>query len=292
MNRLSVFGVFLVSLFTSACVTMKTHKGVVADLQQTLSNLAATEADLGATQQKLDVTEKLRSEATIAQERCMGALGASSKEARERGEKLLAVEQEIGKLNQNREGLEAHIAQLSGNLKQLEEIKREADAQSKSYKRLVEQMRALIDTKQLDVKFRKGRIVVSLANDVLFSSGGTEIKDTSTLIVLAAAIREMNDRTFQVVGHTDTTPIRTQRFPSNWELATQRATEVVKLLVREGVNPGNVVASGAGEYDPIADNKDVEGRHANRRVEIWLMPKFAPIQELVSGDAPPATARE
>ena len=91
---------------------------------------------------------------------------------------------------------------------------------------------------------------------------------------LAMALAQFQDRKFQVVGHSDATPIHTARFPSNWELSTQRAIEVVKLLVEEGVPPEIISAAGSAEFDPLIDSDLPEDMAMNRRVEVVFVPKI------------------
>jgi len=76
----------------------------------------------------------------------------------------------------------------------------------------------------------------------------------------------------QIEGHTDNTPIHNLQFPSNWELSTSRATEIVRLLiVREGFAPDRLSAAGYAEYHPVATNRTTEGRGMNRRVDIVVL---------------------
>ncbi len=76
----------------------------------------------------------------------------------------------------------------------------------------------------------------------------------------------------RVEGHTDDLPINNERFPSNWELSTARATTVIKQLVEEyGLDPRQFSAAGYGEYRPLAPNDSMENRALNRRVDIVLL---------------------
>lgn len=72
----------------------------------------------------------------------------------------------------------------------------------------------------------------------------------------------------RIEGHTDNTPINTARFPSNWELSADRACEVVRFLITQGINPSLVSAVGFAEFRPVATNDTAEGRAENRRVEV------------------------
>ena len=116
--------------------------------------------------------------------------------------------------------------------------------------------------------------------DVLFDTGRTELKPAgkAALKAIAEVIRIMPERQFQVAGHTDNVPIRTERFPSNWELSTGRALRVVHFLIGEGAEPSSLSAAGYSEIDPVASNDTPEGRRRNRRTEITLQPN---IDELV-----------
>jgi chemotaxis protein MotB len=123
-------------------------------------------------------------------------------------------------------------------------------------------------------------MVLQLSNDVLFDTGRTELKPAgqAALEAIAAVLATMPNRHFQVAGHTDNVPIRTDRFPSNWELSSGRALRVVHYLIDKGVAPEWISAAGYGEMDPLADNATADGRKRNRRTEITLQPN---IDELV-----------
>jgi chemotaxis protein MotB len=126
------------------------------------------------------------------------------------------------------------------------------------------------------LKVRNGRMVVQMQSDVLFASGSAQLKPDAKAAIteIANTIKSLPDRRFQVVGHSDSTPIFTARFPSNWELSSQRAIEVVKLMVEAGVPSEMISGAGSGEFDPIAKNDTPENKSQNRRVEIVFMPKI------------------
>ena len=128
-----------------------------------------------------------------------------------------------------------------------------------------------------------------LENDVLFEPGKSTVKGAGKRVLRAVGekLAGMDDLELQVAGHTDDTPIHTERFPSNWELSTARAVEVVRLLVEHGVEPARLSAAGYGEHRPAAPNDGDEGREKNRRIEIGLVPDLAPVLE-----TPPAEAED
>jgi chemotaxis protein MotB len=96
------------------------------------------------------------------------------------------------------------------------------------------------------------------------------------------------DYRLQIEGHTDDAPIHNSEFPSNWELSTSRATEIVRLLiVRDGFSPDRLSAAGYAEYHPVATNRTAEGRGMNRRVDIVIL-GHAPTEPSLAQAATPA----
>jgi hypothetical protein len=92
-----------------------------------------------------------------------------------------------------------------------------------------------------------------------------------------AAMLSQHDYRLRIEGHTDNAPIHTAQFPSNWELSTSRATEIVRLLiVRNGFGPDRLSAAGYAEYRPVATNLTAEGRGMNRRVDIIILGQALP----------------
>lgn len=122
------------------------------------------------------------------------------------------------------------------------------------------------------LKGEKGAII-RLNDKMLFGEGSAIIKPDvlSTLDNIATELKTINN--FIIIeGHTDSTPINTQQFPSNWELSTARATNIINYLVKkDGLSPKKLSAVGYGEYMPIAPNTSYEGKTQNRRVDIIIL---------------------
>ena len=117
---------------------------------------------------------------------------------------------------------------------------------------------------QSEVLFRKG-------SDQLESEGQKQIQQLAgTLKAITVKIPKNIDWILRVDGHTDQIPIRTTRFPSNWELSTARAISVVKFLVQRGISPTNLAATGFGEFQPIDPRDTEEAYIRNRRIELKL----------------------
>ena len=115
-------------------------------------------------------------------------------------------------------------------------------------------------------------LVVSLAEAGFFEAGEAGINaEALTLIdALAGALRD-SDKPLRIEGHTDSTPIATARFPSNWELSAARAAAVLARLIDRGIAPERLSAAGFAGFHPVADNSFPEGRAQNRRVDLVIL---------------------
>jgi chemotaxis protein MotB len=128
-----------------------------------------------------------------------------------------------------------------------------------------------------DVRIVGDRFVFQ--SEVLFSSGSAEIepRGRDELAKLAGALKEIIGRiptelpwVLQVDGHTDRIPIRTSRFPSNWELSTARAIAVAEYLISQGIPPDRLAARGFAEFQPLDPGEGLDSYRRNRRIEIKL----------------------
>ena len=116
-------------------------------------------------------------------------------------------------------------------------------------------------------------ILITLEGQLLFDFGKADLHPHSHPLMgnIAAVIRD-GRYPIQIEGHTDNVPIQTRRYPSNWELSTARAVQVLRHFVeREGLAPHRFSAVGYGDARPRFDNTTAEGRTMNRRVEIILV---------------------
>ncbi len=112
-------------------------------------------------------------------------------------------------------------------------------------------------------------IVISLSDMLLFEKGGTTLSPKGMEILeKVASVLSTLAYHVKVKGHTDSSPIRSSCYPSNWELSSARASTVVRLLVASGVSPRYISAVGYAHYAPVATNDTPQGRSRNRRVEI------------------------
>lgn len=142
--------------------------------------------------------------------------------------------------------------------------------------------------KGLSIKQRNGKVYISMENKLLFKSGkwNIELQGKQALMRLSKVLEENPDISILIEGHTDNIPFTSKgAMESNWDLSTKRATAVVKILLENNnILPQNLTAAGKSEFVPIASNTTIEGRAANRRIEIILSPSLDKIIELISSE--------
>ena len=130
----------------------------------------------------------------------------------------------------------------------------------------------------INIKVDKGVVYVDISDKLLFKTGSYEITDRANEVLgkVAMVLKNQPDLEFMVEGHTDGVPFNGSGIISdNWDLSAMRATTVVRLLQKKhGLDPARMVAAGRGEYRPVADNATKEGRAANRRTRIVVLPQL------------------
>lgn len=224
---------------------------------------------------------RARLEEGIAELKAMG-VNVQSLEERLNNESL-AGEQLKADLNQT----QLALVEYRKRAEQLEKIRERFEA-----------LRSKLDaftTLGLKVSVRHNRMVISLPGDVLFDSGKDVLKSGAddVLLKVAAIIRKdphLLAKHYQVAGHSDNEPVTNPKYGDNWGLSAIRARSVLLFLAtpNEGKKPGggldikNLHIGGYGDSDPLQSNDTEEGRNANRRVELVIIPDVEEMLDLRS----------
>lgn len=194
--------------------------------------------------------------------------------------------EELGENVQKLIGEQGVLASDLAATKEREDRLRKEQAAQKErlakYRQVIEKFQKLVSSGKLKIRIVRGRMVVELASNILFPTGKASLSDEgkAALAELAGILQTIDARDFQVAGHTDNVPIKSNQFPSNWELSTARSVAVVKFLQERGVKPTNLSAAGYAEYMPAAKNDTEAGKTQNRRIEIILMPNLDELPDL------------
>jgi chemotaxis protein MotB len=195
------------------------------------------------------------------------------------------LKEKIGQLNQEllriNDELKERNVELIANLRAVEKYKKELE-EHKKYINDLEGIKSDLEKTVgvLETKIEDGRLKVSFKGDILFDSGKHRLRSEGEELlekVYPILSKSIDKNDIFIGGHTDNVPIRDDakdKYRSNWELSTYRAIEVVRYLVGKGLPPKNLTAAGYGEFKPIADNSSEAGKAKNRRVELFLIPRF------------------
>jgi len=211
--------------------------------------------------------DKLRSAADIARlEQILSERSASAGAA-------------MSEMRQNIDRLEDEKRELTARLEK-EQLARQARlAEMKStYDQLVEKMESEIERGEITISELQGQLTVNMVERILFDSGEADIKKAGLQVLARVGdiLKEVADKEIRVEGHTDNVPISPrlkEKFASNWELSTARATNVVHFLQQhKGISGSRLSVCGYGPYRPVASNQSADGRAQNRRIQIVLVP--------------------
>jgi chemotaxis protein MotB len=139
--------------------------------------------------------------------------------------------------------------------------------------RLFEKVRSLsgkYDLSQITIRKTRNGVAMMLSENLLFDSGDARLTlEAQPLIKRLGHVIQEIAIPVEIQGHTDSRPIHTNAFPSNWELSTARAVNVLRFLVHsQGIDPNRISAVGFAEFQPLVPNNTVDNRAANRRVEV------------------------
>lgn len=166
-------------------------------------------------------------------------------------------------------------AQDLADFERLQQEKREMEALQAVLSSLLKEIdqRIIIDIDERGV-------VLRFEDSVLFDKGKADLKPNAKIVLdKVGNILSPLDNHIRIEGHTDNLPINTIMFPSNWELSTSRATNVLRYLLEHGLDPQKLSAVGYGEYHPLVENINEENRQKNRRVDIVILRESLAPQE-------------
>jgi chemotaxis protein MotB len=210
-------------------------------------------------------------------------------------EQMEALRQDHEELDRDVRRLRDAERELSENLalrdQELASRSQEVDRLRSTYDGLVSDLESEVAAGQIAIQQLRDGLRLDVKEDVLFASGSAVVNahGKDVLGKVADRIKSVPHR-IEVGGHTDDVPIRTARFPSNWELASARATGVVRILERQGVDATRLSAVSFAEFAPVAENETPQGRARNRRIEITLKP--VDVETAAAAAAPPAQAAD
>jgi len=275
-NNLWVFAVLAMGL--SACVSTSTYKKEQARAGSLEQQLASLRNDINQLEQQKSALDQNLKATQTERDQLNAALQARKDELAKR----------VADLSSQNEG-------LARQLRETEQAKEAEIARLKSTQdQLMNSLQAEIAAGEIAVTQLKGKLTVQLVDKILFDSGRADIKTTGQQVLsrIGDILKKVQDKDIRIEGHTDNVPIGgalAQRYPSNWELSTARATVVVRFLQEKaGIDPKRLIAAGYGEQRPVSPNDSDVNRAANRRIEIALVAPEAASAPMPAAPAAPS----
>ncbi len=265
--------------------------GTVDGLQQEMTRLRQDRDDLIARLRNQE--EKLHG-AEVAVEIAREENGHLRSDLDYQARRLDAAQRELSRVEREYAAKEARLELLTQSKMELSEelnqerarLAQERATKQEEMRRLTETQQELshalrkeIETGEIRIQQVRDRLTINMVDRVLFHSGRAVIKPAGLEVLqrVSEILREIKDKQIRIEGHTDAVPIGPRiidRFPTNWELSTARATSVVRYLIDQGkVDEANLSAVGYAYNRPVANNETPEGRAQNRRIEIVLYPR-------------------
>lgn len=198
----------------------------------------------------------------------------------ERGAENQKLTSELGKLRSAEADLKQKNAELQDELQKAIAEKKAALAElEKARGELSSDLESEIEAGDVHIEKREGRLVVGVADEILFATGEAEVSEKGKKLLdqIAGTLSRLKDHIIQVGGHTDDAPIVSpevqKKYPSNWELSAARATNVVRYLQSTGIAGNRLVAAGFAQFRPNMKGTSEAARKKNRRIEIMLLPE-------------------
>ncbi len=134
-----------------------------------------------------------------------------------------------------------------------------------------------MDDKDINIKVDKGVVFIDISDKLLFKSGSYEVTDKANEVLgkVAKVLKNQPNMDFMVEGHTDNVPFKKGDLIDNWDLSVKRSTTIVRLLqTKYGLDPASIIAAGRSEYQPVTSNSSADGKAANRRTRIVILPQL------------------
>ena len=287
MNICTVTRVVICAALVTGCVSSGTHEKTLAELAEARKTLESSKKQAAA---EADRLQKQLAEVNARVAELMNGTTTAQEEIAKLQKRAGELETETTRANDLVKQLSERDQDLNERLKaeaadkarlEQERAAKEAEIQrlTRTHEELTKSLEAEIAKGDIKIKQVRDRLTINMVDRVLFDSGQSRVKPSGLKVLkqVSDILKNVTDKQIRIEGHTDNVPIGVklkERFQTNWELSTARATSVVRYLIEEGgVDRANLLAVGYADTKPIASNDTEEGRTANRRIEIALYPK-------------------
>jgi chemotaxis protein MotB len=266
----------LLSAQTVSANTQGQIAGLEADKTKLSNDLLSAQTVSANTQRDLDRTTVDLNQALAAQKKNEEDLRTLQAKANDLEQRLQAEKATVTRLQQGGEALAAEKERLE---KERAAKAAEVERLTRTQQELSKSLQAEIERGDITIKQVRDRLTINMVEKVLFNSGQAQVKQAGLKVLtqVSDVLKNVTDKQIRIEGHTDNVPIGVKirdKFPTNWELSTARATNVVRFFIQQGgVSRESLEAVGFADTRPVASNDTEDGRTENRRIEIVLYPR-------------------
>ena len=283
--RFRILGVIIVcGTMLVGCVTKGTHEATLTDLDQAQKALTRTAAEFDAYKKQATVQiSALEADKTKLSNDLLSVRKENEEDVRTLQAKVNDLEQRLQAEKATVTRLQQGGEALAGEKERLEKehAAKEAEIErlTRTQQELTKSLQAEIERGDITIKQVRDRLTINMVEKVLFNSGQAQVKPAGLKVLtqVSDVLKNVTDKQIRIEGHTDNVPIGVKirdKFPTNWELSTARATNVVRFfIVQGGVSRESLEAVGFADTRPVASNDTEAGRTENRRIEIVLYPR-------------------
>ena len=284
MKKSNVLAIaMLAGLMTFAsCASKKDLDNCRLENKELTGNYQTAKEDLAASKARITSLEEqlANSKALLAQQKQdYTALQASlDKSLTNAGDNNVNISKLVDQINESNQ-----------YIRHLVEVKSKSDSLNMALTNNLTRSLTKEESKEVDVQVLKGVVYISLADNMLYTSGSWEINErgAETLSKIAKIISDYKDYDVLIEGNTDNVQVNTKaasmkNIRNNWDLSCLRASSVVQALQNKyGVDPKRLTAGGRGEYNPVTTNTTEVGKQRNRRTQIIITPKLDQFMDLI-----------
>lgn len=279
MNNLKKIMALTCLIFLVGCVSAKEHKSRLKDISDLKQELDKSNMDKNDIETELSNLKKDYEDVSLNLKKLTVDKTELGDLLSEKDLKIRQLDEELKLRNFRISDLEEEIDRLNlAKEMAVQEKNQEIARLTKTHDDLVSELHDEIVHGEIEITQLKDKLSLKMVDRILFDSGSAEVKKDGKKVLdrVAEILNKVQDKQFLIAGHTDDVPISSRlrdKFPSNWELSTARATNVVRYLHEKGdIDPTILSAVGYSEYRPVASNETKEGKAKNRRIEIVLIP--------------------
>ena len=237
-------------------------------------------------QNLLKIQSELASGTDRESAKILSELQVLQKTLQEKEDNLIKLETSLNQKKKNLEILQDEFEAQNTRLVELESVLFQKDSIMNGLRAKVSKALYAFNSDELTVEMKNGKVYVSLEEKLLFGSGSYTVaaKGIDALKSLAVVLEQNPDIQIFIEGHTDNVPINSTSdlMIDNWDLSVKRATSIVRILLsNSSIDPTRLTGAGRGEFMPVAENIDAEGKQKNRRTEIILTPRLDELFNLI-----------